>query len=72
MIRVFVSNDDGIKIVLALADGFQTGHNFPPADSGIKQNPGALRTNERRVTRTATRENADLDDASPPIRFTEQ
>lgn len=62
VVAMFMRDQNCVEICDIFADRGQPLADFTAAESGVNQNPGTIRRNEGRITRTAGRENANLND----------
>jgi hypothetical protein len=57
VIRVFVGDENTVKMLDGFFNGRKTGQRFPFAQSGVHEESGALRLEQRDVSRAAGRQN---------------
>jgi hypothetical protein len=61
---MFVRDQDGVEVVLALADPLQPCRDLLAAQPGVDKETSAFSGNESGIARAAAGQNADLDDES--------
>jgi hypothetical protein len=67
MIAVLMGNQDGVQRSDIFADLSKTLLGFPRAQPGIDEDPGPSSRDERRISRAAACQNANLDDKLSPL-----